>query len=376
MSKTPEIILALDWYDYRIHQGVVNVARENGWSLLFLQNSFRSSAVPAAWRGDGAITLIHSAETYQFFQTHKIPVVDLGLNKHGLAIPRVVTDNVELGRMAAEHFLERGFTHFYALSTNNIQMFQERYQAFKETLMKKGYDCEIIEVPNLYDTHLLDLSQAILKQKLSKFKNPAALFAYEDSWAAQWIYLAESMGLKVPNDLAILGADNNPLIARSLSTPLSSVETNQEGLGQQAALVLKDLMEGKGIGDHLYKLQPTSVVTRASTDVIASSNPVIRTALEIMNNDISITAAEVAQQMDMTQQGLQRAFRTHFHLSPGQILRKLRIRFIKNALVHTDKSMEEIAFEAGFTSTPSLYLFFKREAGETPGNYKKNKIKK
>lgn len=375
MSKAPEIIFALDWYDYRIHQGVVNVARENGWSLLFLQNSFRSSAVPAAWRGDGAITLIHSAETYQFFHKHKIPVVDLGLNNHGLDIPRVVTDNIEVGRLAAEHFLERGFTHFYALSTNNIQMFQERYQAFKETLMKKGYDCEIIEVPNLYDTHLLDLSKSVLKQKLNKLNQPAALFAYEDGWAAQWIYLAESMGLEVPNDLAVLGADNNPLIARSLSTPLSSVETNQEGLGHQAALVLKDLMDGKDLAGHIYKHRPTSVVTRASTDVIASTNPVIRKALEIMNNDISITAAEVAQQMDMTQQGLQRAFRSHFHLSPGQISRKLRIRFIKNAIVHTDKSMEEVAFEAGFTSTPSLYLFFKRETGMTPGDYKKDKLR-
>jgi LacI family transcriptional regulator len=374
MNKAPEIILALDWYDYRIHQGVVNVARDNGWSLLFLQNSFRSNAVPAGWRGDGAITLIHSAETYQFFKTHNIPVVDLGLNNHGLAIPRVVTDNELVGQMAAEHFLERGFTNFYALSTNNIQMFQERYQAFKETLMTKGYDCEIIKMPNLYDSHLLDLPKTTLRKKLAVLRQPSALFAYEDSWAAQWIYLAESVGVDVPTELAVLGADNNPLIARSLSKPLSSVETNQQGLGEQAALVLKELMEKGDLGGKIFKHRPTSVITRASTDVIASTNPVIRRALKIMNDDIAVTAAEVAQQMDMTQQGLQRAFRAHFHLSPGQIIRRLRTRFIKNALIHTDKTMEEIAYESGLTSTPSLYLFFKRETGMTPGEYKKDKL--
>ncbi|WDE99361.1 helix-turn-helix domain-containing protein [Lentisphaera profundi] len=375
--NTKKILLALDWYDNRVHQGVAKVAQKYGWDLFCLHKTQNQQGIPTCWRGDGAITMIGHKETSDFFKEHKIPVIDLGLEKHGLQVPRVVTNNEMIGKMAANHFLERGFTNFYVPFECGLPMFEERSKSFKNTLKKAGYECQVLNSPNIYDEHLFNHSSDWWKKKLPQLQFPAALFAFEDSWAAQWLALLESMAYKIPSEVAILGADNDPLISTASHISLSSIDTDQHGLGVRAAEALEVLInQPQSASPLLIQHEPLNTITRASTDIIASSNPVVNRALAIIYDDVTINASSLAQKMDMSVQGLQRSFRAHFHMSPGQIIRQLRLRRVKHLLIHSKMSSEEISRQTGFYSIQALHLFFKRETGITPGTYKRLKIPK
>jgi LacI family transcriptional regulator len=388
MNSNPRILLTFDWYDYRTHQGIITFAKEKEWDLFCIDKvseeglNFTPAILPYTnLKFDGAISLINSTETAGFFMKNKIPVVDLGPRDFGLKIPRVLTDNRVIGELAAEHFLERGFSNFYVPNHYNIKVLLERFESFQNHLKKNGgYKCQLINYPNRNNRnsgsnnyHSKKSSSLLFKEGLKNVKFPAALFAYNDNIAAKWMMLAKHFGIQVPDQLAILGADNNPLIVEAFSPSLSSIETDLEGLGYHTARLLSYILDGKEkIEKKIIFHDPISVVTRRSTDTVASKNETVSKALKLINQDLTINAFDLAKQLGVTQQGLQHLFREHFHLSPAQTIRHLRIREIKHLLMDKNMKMKTIAKSTGYPSMISFSQFFKRETGMTPGQYRKN----
>lgn len=387
MNKVPQILLILDWYDHRIHQGIINFSKDKNWNIFCMQRPSAMNIIPnpkkipvPSWKFDGAIVLIGFQTTADFLKLQKIPTVNLGCPDFGLNIPRFITDNEAIGEIAAEHFLERGFTNFYVPKHRNVPVYRQRYESFRKYLIENGgYECEFLSSssfshdPNYFiPENFLKHSPNSLKKELVNLRFPAALFAYEDNLAAEWMMLANYLQIKVPDQLAILGADNNPLIVETFQTQISSIETDQEGLGYAAAGLLADILDGKEkMNNKTFLHQPVSVVTRRSTDTIASKNPLINQALKIIHEDISINASQLAEKLSITQQGLQQAFRRHFHLSPAQTIRHLRIREIKHLLTDKKIPIRTISKSTGFSSIISFSQFFKRETGMNPGQYRK-----
>ena len=117
------ILLLLEWYDYRIHRGVAQIARENGWQLNCPKNPVNNVGFLEDWKGDGCIALLECTETLAYFKTHQIPLIDLGLAEHSLPVQRVVTDNEETARLAAEHFRDQGYREIFTLSPGNTKMY-------------------------------------------------------------------------------------------------------------------------------------------------------------------------------------------------------------------------------------------------------------
>jgi len=385
MNEVPQILMVLDWYDFRIHHGVVNFSREKGWHLFCLNQVSGSIGTPmpeklpiGSLKFDGAISFIHTPTTARFFQNNRIPVVNLGAEDFGLKVPNVITDNKAIGEIAAEHFLERGFTNFYVPRHMKVKMYYERYESFSNYLKKNGADeCHFMPGSALSfsssPTHFLNQSVSWWKERLKDLRFPAALFTYEDNMASKWLMLAKHMGIGVPDQLAILGVDNNPLIVEAMDPSLSSIETDQEGLGYAAAKLLSDILDGKEkMVKKTFYHDPISVVTRRSTDTIASKNPLVSKALALIHENLKINASELADRLGITQQGLQQAFRFHFHLSPAETIRHLRIREIKHLLKDKKIKISTITKTTGFSSKISLSQFFKRETGITPGQYRKS----
>ncbi len=378
MIKRKHIMLLLEWYDYRIHRGVAEVARESGWQLNCPKDPVTNEGYLKDWKGDGCIALLQCRETLEYFRTHNIPLVDLGLGEHGLPIPRVVTDNREIGRAAAEHFRDHGYREVFALGPGKIPMYRERFDALKEYMEEDGGSATALQTAETMQPDVMYELTRIAQQRQRRLEELSiGFFAYQDNMAAEMISLCLQHGLRVPENIAVLGVDNDDLINAGLTVSLSSIDSDQEGLGRRAALLLREMLDHadyKPKGE-IIRHPPKGVVVRRSTDCYAVRNPLVSEALHWiqLNFHKGIQAVDVAEALGVTQQGLQKAFSANYSRSPGQEIRHQRIHAVAHLLSSTNAGLEEIGKNCGFTCVDTLINCFRREFNTTPGKYRKQK---
>lgn len=378
MIKRKHIMLLLEWYDYRIHRGVAQVAREAGWQLNCPKDPVTNEGFLKDWKGDGCIALLQCTETLEYFRTHKITLVDLGLGEHKLPIPRVVTNNREIGRLAAEHFRGHGYREVFALGPGHVRMYRERLEALQEFMEADGGAVCVLETSENMQTEVIQELEDIAKKRGHRLEELSlGFFAYTDIMAAEMISLCLQHELRVPENVAVLGVDNDDLINSGLTVGLSSIETDQEGLGRHAAKLLREMLEhpSRKSKPAIIRHAPTQVIVRRSTDCYAVRNPLVSDALHWIQSHFytGIEATDVAEAMGVTQQGLQKAFAANYTRSPGQEIRHQRIQAVAHLLSSTEAKLEDIAENCGFYSVDTLINSFRTAFGTTPGKYRKMK---
>ena len=371
-------MLLLEWYDYRIHRGVAQVAREAGWQLNCPKDPVTNEGILRDWKGDGCIALLQCRETLDYFRSNRIPLVDIGLGEHGLPIPRVVTDNEAIGRLAADHFTDHGYREVFVLSPGGIPMFQERLDALRARLEEEGGSVHILKTAERMQPSVLDELRQIAKDRGLELKEMSiGFFAYWDGMAAEMISLCLTHDLRVPENIAVLGVDNDDLTNAGLTVGLSSIETDQEGLGQRAAGMLRQLLDDPkdGPDNMIVRHPPLQVIVRQSTDCYAVSNPLVANALHFIQSNFpkGIQATDVAAAMGVSQQGLQKAFATHYTRSPGKEIRHQRVQAASHLLSTTDATLDEVARNCGYYSVDTLISAFRSKHGTTPGKFRQAK---
>ncbi|MGB0416575.1 MAG: substrate-binding domain-containing protein [Coraliomargarita sp.] len=375
MIKRRHIMLLLEWYDYRIHRGVARVAREHGWQLNCPKDPVTNEGILKDWKGDGCIALLQCTETLEYFRSHAIPLVDLGLGDHTLPVPRVVTDNQEIGRLAAEHFRDQGYRELFTLHPDGIKMYEERLQAITHYMEADGGKVTILRSSRMQNSVIDELREIAAKRNRKLQELSIGFFAFQDTMAAEMISLALQNELRVPENVAVLGIDNDDLINSGLTIELSSVDSDQEGLGIEAATILKNLLSNPSLyhSQHLVRHAPKGVIIRQSTDCYAVENPLVANALHWIKNHFytGIQATDVAHAMGVSQQGLQKAFSNGYTKSPGQEIRHQRTMAVAHLLRSSNATLDEIAKNCGYYSVNSLINGFRAEYHTTPGKYRK-----
>ena len=385
MIKRKHIMLLLEWYDYRIHRGVAQIAREEGWQLNCPKDPVTNEGILKDWKGDGCIALLQGRETLNYFKSHKIPLVDLGLGDHKMPIPRVVTDNREIGRLAAEHFRDHGYREVFALAPGSIAMFQERLDALTDFMEQDGGSVTVLRTSETMQSDVIHELENIAEKRNHQLKELSlGFFAYTDNIAAEMISLCLKHELLIPENMAVLGVDNDDLIndglTVGLTVGLSSIDSDQEGLGRHAAIRLREMLEhpqNPSLAE-IVRHPPQKVVVRKSTDCYAVRNPLVSEALHWIQQNYykGIQAYDVAIAMGVTQQGLQKAFAANYTRSPGQEIRHQRLLAVVHLLNCTNACLDEIAKNCGFYSVDTLINSFRSLYGETPGKYRKNRQNK
>lgn len=371
-------MLLLEWYDYRIHRGVAQVAREAGWQLNCPKAPVNNVGFLTDWKGDGCIALLECTETLGYFRIHRIPLVDLGLGEHHLPIPRVVTDNREIGRLAAEHFRDHGYQEVFVLNPGANRMYRERYDFLKQFMEEHGGAVNVLGASPSMEPQIMQELVSVARQRGRRLEELSiAFFAYEDNMAAEMISLCLQHELRVPENIAVLGVDNDDLINTGLTVSLSSIDSDQEGLGRRAARLLRDKLsqETSESDEMIIRHPPQEVVVRQSTDCYAVRNPLVANALHWIQNNFQtgIQAVNVAEAMGVTQQGLQKAFAEYYVRSPGLEIRHQRIQAVAHLLSSTHMKLDDIARNCGFFSVDTLINSFRKVFGITPGKYRKQK---
>lgn len=369
------VLLALARYNPALHAGVARFAGQHGWHLNAEMAYF--GRLPRGWRGDGIVALLdHQPGLVRFVRDARVPVVDLSMLRDDLDFPRVVGDHEAIGRIGAEHFLERGFRHFAWFSTTEDAVTRLRWRGFHEALSRAGFGsaCGTWIFPRHSGRQRDEwtLKCEFLARRLGAITKPAGVFAFRDADAANVLDACAVAGLHVPDDIAILGSDNNTLICETVRVPLSSVRHDLDRLGYEGAALLQRLIDGKRAPRSWLRVPPQGIAVRQSTDVLAISDGPVRAALQFLqaNCGRAIGAQDAAAAARVARRPLERTFREQVGRSIAAELRRLRVHRAKLLLTSTVLSMTDVAAKAGFNTPQYFNRVFHRATGKTPRQFR------
>jgi LacI family transcriptional regulator len=376
-EKHPRVLLAMGWYEQRVHQGIADYALRAGWHLC--ADVTKEKVIPWGWEGDGILAWLGLGEDLtDFVLEAKLPTVDFSNRRSELRFPRVLCDHAAAAKLAAEHYLVRGFTHFMFYSAQDNWAFEEDGKSFVENLKKAGRDCAWIRwhnSPAFTTGHLQwkDKRQWLAAQ-LKSAPKPLALLGATDDHALEVVEVCETSGLAVPEEVSVIGMDNSLPAVEAMNTPISSVDLNFTTLGYRGAELLDQLMHGKPPPTEPIRIPPTGVIARKSSDLLAINDPRVARCLRYLweNCDKPISVNDLARIAGMSRSGMHQAFLDHIGRPPGAELHRVRIEKAKKLLTQPQMKLEEIAEKSGYQSANSFWVAFKQTTGISPKQYQKH----
>ena len=297
------------------------------------------------------------------------------MSRPDIKVPRVTSDHVGIGRLAAKHFAERNFRNVVWFSSGWGNVHALRYQGLTERQHAERWIVEE-SLPKARKNDWSAFMQWISKA-LSDAPKPLAALTYGGADAARLLDAAERVGVSVPEELAILSIGNDPIICENQSVSLSSIDQNVELGGYEAAALLDRLMNGEKPPPNPKLIPPNGICLRRSTDIIASSDPLVKKTLDYIAENLSkpIGAAQIAEALKTSRNLLDKHFRADLNRSIGGEITRQRIAMAKLLLRNTDKTVAEIAKRTGFCTPSHLSNTFRDIIGETPRHYRMNALR-
>lgn len=364
MERRKHILMVLGSYDQKAHEGIARYAGQHGWHLdVSILKDFQ---LPEHWKGDGIITSLNfSRQLEEFVLRAGVPTVDLSIWREDIDMPRVAADNAALGRVGAEHFISLGHCScaWFGLAINPVS--RTRFQAYSERLAEAGIQCVRLDTVKPQDA-------AYITRRLIELPKPCAIYTksdYDSAWLANLCHEAE---VRIPDDVAILGADDNALICESQWVTLSSVRYDLARIGYEGAEMLDGLIEGRRPKEMLKLIPPQGITVRQSTDALAATDPLVRSALTYMKAHLreAIGTNEIADHLGVSRRLLELRFREQMHSSIREHLIRTRLAEAKDLLTSSEEPIETIAALTGFCNAPHFSRTFKRDVGLTPSQYR------
>ena len=363
----------------RVLRGITDYAQRHGpWT--FHVNPERPGAslrVLEGWPGDGVLADIRQAGERKAARQLGLPIVDLSGVYENPGLPRVAVDHVAVGRLAAEHLLARGFRRFAYYGLKNIWYAQQRGRGFMETTRLHGAECAKMEDrSSLTGGRAWRDSHELLQRWLRTLEPPVGLLAAHDIRASMVIDSCQEIGLRVPDDVGVVGVDDETVICEFRTVPITSVSRNDWKVGYEAAALLDRLMRGEPAPGADILIAPDRVVLRRSSDVLAINDPVLETVVryirEHLHEDFSID--QLVRLVPLSRRWLQHRFKEYFGQTMHQFISGERVERAKRLLVAEPRlRLGEIARQCGFNETRGLRKTFERREGITPAQFRRNR---
>ena len=351
------------------------LAEHEHWSL-FLELRALDSQVPrwlSSWQGDGIITRTGSATMAEAIAATRLPGVELRASKIAHGLPFVGCDNRDIGRLVAEHFIDNGFTNFAVFDLDTEQYFEERRDNFRAHLAARGHTCSEHHAPNRGERPAnWERHQADVARWVASLPKPVGIFACTDQLAFWLLDACRRAGVAVPEEAAVVGAENDETLCTMARPQLSSVAFDGERVGYEAAALLDRMMAGEPKPDGPILVPPTGLVVRQSSDIMAIDDPHVVSAVRYIREHAchGINVADVVKHAGLSRTLLERRMRQAIGRTPGEEIIRLRFNRVKQLLVETELSLAAIANRCGFEHPQYMAEAFKKHFGITPGTYR------
>lgn len=307
-----------------------------------------------------------------------LPVIVLDINELIPAYANIIGSNIEIGKIGAEYLLNRGFRHFAYCGFDNMLWSRQRGEGFCDRVKEAGFETLLYVQPKSKSNRSWEKEQSFVVEWLRLLPKPVAIMACNDDRGQYVIEACKIAGLHVPEELAIIGVDNDELVCDLTDPPLSSISLNCEMAGYEAAELMEKLMAGEKMAGKLITVKPTHVVTRQSSDILAIEDHIVAEAVRFIRQNVkrSPQVNEVAEAVALSRRALEKRFRAILNRSVYEEIRRIRINLLTEILTQTDMSITEIAAEMGFPGPEHIARYFRKVKGVSLIDYRKKYIRK
>ena len=347
------------------------VVANPGWSLYLVEHSRLDTDLTwlDGWAGDGVLARIETAEIADFVRRVALPTVDLSAGQLVPGLPGVETNDHLIARWAVEHFVERGLTHIGFCSDPRYTWSVRRGAAVHEHAALLGLDAyEYTLKPR--GSRAVDRLRLV--QWLADLPRPVGILACYDIAGQDVLEACNVAGLRVPYEAAVLGVDNDELLATLSSPPLSSIEPDTRRTGFLAAQLLEKMMNGEHVEPGLRFIPPLRLVVRQSSDLFAVEDELVARALELIRERSSrhVTVEEIRRAVGLSRRALDLRFVEHLGRTAHAEITRSRMERVAHLLSTTDWTINRISQKLDFPHAESMGAAFKRYAGKSPGRYR------
>lgn len=369
-------------YGRGILAGVARYIREHEpWSIFYQELSLCDETPDwfKKWKGEGVITRLENNNVVGLVQRLGVPVIYLRKVKDTAGMPTLLTDNGAAGQMCCEHFKERGFRHFGYCGFNGADYSDERRAGFVESVEKLGLRCHIFKEERLvgraktagYENEGLKDALPVANW-IRELPKPVGVMACNDMRGQQVLNACRALGVAVPDEVAVIGVDNDEVLCTLSDPPLSSVVPDTERIGYETAALLARMMRGeKAPAEHIF-IRPKAVITRKSTEVLAVEDRQIAAVTRFIREHAceGIDVSDVLRAVPMSRSTLDRRFIALMNCSPKDEILRVRLNRAKQLLAETDFPLPVIAEKVGLEHAEYLSRIFKKRVGQTPSEFR------
>jgi LacI family transcriptional regulator len=363
-------------YREAVLRGAWRVAAEHGWRVRGSDPRYTTLAHIRAWRTEGILTTLWGDEFVGNILSLGLPLVDVYDWVDVPGVHRVGIDDCAVGKMAGDFLLSRRLRSFAFVGELTYTFARQRFEGFRSTLEAGGYGCQGYHgAVHMSSWNLSDgstLTEGPLAEFLRGLDRPAGLLAVNDDVALQVLDAAKVSGLRIPDDIAILGVDDDALLCSLATPPISSIATDPHRVGVQASHVLHRLMTGVAC-PAITLLPPIGVIERQSTDMLAVEDPDVAAAIRWLRDNVGrpIKVQDVLRHVPLSRRSLEIKFARHIGRSPHEELTRLRVERAKTLLAQTDLPIGTVALRSGFQHAGRLATVFQEITGLTPTAYRR-----
>lgn len=372
--RIPRVLLLIDTagsYGRGIVEGIGRYALEYGpWSIQFEYRALDSQPPEwlSQWTGDGIIARTSNAAQAKLLSATKQPLVELFND------PQVRPDLAVESNMAIEHFLNCGLRHFGYFSYGEVRWIKTHREAYAKALEERSYICQSFEAPVSKRSMPIwrDDQRSDVLRWVRSLPCHIGIYTPGDLHAVRVLDACHEAKIPVPDEIAILGRGNDPVVCETVRPTLSSLDPDSRRIGYEAAQLLAQKMAGKAAPEAI-QIPPNRVAVRQSTDFIVIEDADVAQAVQFIRQNacLGIDVSHVVRDVGISRRALELKFQQHRGRAPKAEIRRVRIEHAKTLLARTEQTIKAIAHKSGFPSTKYFATVFFREVGSMPSVYRK-----
>lgn len=383
------LILLTDFTEAFAHnllRGILEYSKgREPWVVCRMPPSYkRANGIPGVlewgkkWEADAIIAQFDDTDEVELFQQNGIIALAQDFKSRFSVIPNITSMYKQTGQMAADFFLQKGFRNFAFYGYKDVVWSEERCMGFRDRIVEKGFGDCFFEYQKQSLENLWYYESEPVGNWIRYLPRPVALMACDDTQGNKIMELCRVMGIKIPEEIAVLGVDNDEIICGLSDPPLSSVELNIVKGGYEAARLIERLLLDKDTISKDVVIQPITIINRLSTDIYATDDPLILKALKYIHQNLTnqINVEDIVRQVPLSRRLLEIRFKQVTGQSIHQYISNLRIERFSQLLLSSTEPISELAAQVGLTDAKNLARQFKEWKGCTPIEYRRwNKIK-
>lgn len=384
IRNRPQVALIVETsrsYGRNLLRGIASYARtRTDWALLHQEMTIDTS-LPGwmtALSVRGVIARV-DRRNIDSLRAMRVPIVDVRCHEMFPGIPQVETDDRLVTQFAFEHLWERGFRRFAFCGYRSAHYSQTRLRFFRELVDRTGCPLSVYESSsrqNLPLTQVEEQGQVDIETMmawLGKLEPPTGMFVCNDIRGQQVMNVCRSLEIPIPDNIAVIGVDDDDAICPLSDPPLSSVKPDAEQVGYRAAEMLDAMIRGQPGSLVPHYISPVAVVQRLSTQVDAVEDREIAQACRFIREHAcdGIDVSHVASATFLSRRQLERRFRQSLGRTPHEEITLVQIARVKQLLCETSMTLEQIAASTGYRHRERLSTVFKRVTSQTPGVYRR-----